>query len=103
MTSAVPSSARSRGRMGSRFTARKMTQVRPVAHSAAVRMPSFASARSTPVSASDAISSDTVNPMPATAPAPATAPQPTGGRSRPWLNRVTRAAQPAVPTGLPTR
>jgi hypothetical protein len=80
-----------------------MIQVRPVAHSTAVKTPSLASARSTPLSASDAISSETVNPIPATAPAPATAPQPTGGRSRPWLSRVTSHAQPAVPTGLPTR
>ena len=92
-----------RDRVGSRFTAWKMIQVRPVAHSAAVKTPSLASARSVPCRASDAISSETVNPIPATAPAPATAPQPTDGRSRPWLSRVTSQAQPAVPSGLPTR
>ena len=66
-------------------------------------MPSFASARSFPVSASEAISSETVKPIPAAVPAPMTAPQPTGGWSRPRLSRVMSHALPAVPTGLPTR
>ena len=103
MASLLPSSRRSRDRGGSRFTTRKMIQVRAVAPTAADRMPSLASARSVPCSARDAISSDTVNPIPATAPAPPTAPHPTGGRSRPRLNRVTSHAQAAVPAGLPTR
>ena len=66
-------------------------------------MPSLASARVGPFSASEAISRDTVKPIPATAPAPATAPQPTDGRIRPWLSLVTSHAHPAVPSGLPTR
>ena len=44
-----------------------------------------------------------MKPIPATVPAPMTAPQPTGGLSRPWLSLVTSHAQPAVPSGLPTR
>ena len=66
------------------------------------RMPSLASASSVPVKASEAISSETVNPMPATAPTPMTAPQPTGGVSRPLVTLLTSHAVPAVPTGLPT-
>ena len=103
MTSAVPSSARSRVRTGSRFTSRKTIQVSTDAATAADRMPSFASASVSPVSASDAISRDTVKPIPATVPAPTTAPQPTDGRTRPWLSLVTSHAHPAVPSGLPTR
>ena len=90
-------------RGGSRFTSLKMIQVRPDAPTAADRMPSLASASSVPCSASDAISSDTVKPIPATAPAPTTAPQPTGGRTRPRVIRVTSHAQPLVPAGFPTR
>ena len=66
------------------------------------RMPSLASARSVPVKASEAISSATVNPMPATVPTPSTAPQPTGGVSRRLVSLLTSHAVPAVPIGLPT-
>ena len=52
--------------------------------------------------ASDAISSETVNPMPATAPPPSTDTHPTGGRMRPRLSLVTSAAAPVMPIGLPT-
>ena len=65
-------------------------------------MPSFASASWLPWKASEAISRDTMNPMPATAPAPVTAAQPTGGRIRPRLTRVSSQAAPTVPAGLPT-
>ena len=41
----------------------------------------MASASSVPLKASEAMSSETVNPIPATAPTPTTAPQPTGGVS----------------------
>ena len=64
--------------------------------------PSFASARSVPVKARQAISSDTVNPIPATVPTPSTAPQPTGGASRRLVTLLTSHAVPAVPIGLPT-
>ena len=67
-----------------------------------VSTPSLASARCSPVNASDAISSDTVNPMPATAPPPSTDTHPTGGRIRPWLSLVTSPAAPVTPIGLPT-
>ena len=43
-------------------------------------MPTFASASWVPWKASEAISSDTMKPIPAMAPAPVTAAQPTGGR-----------------------
>lgn len=79
-----------------------MTQVSTAAPSAPDRMPSLASARVTPVKASEAISRETVNPIPATAPTPVTAPQPTGGASRPLVRRLTSQAAPTVPTGLPT-
>ncbi len=103
MTSAVPSSARNLARTGSLFTTRKMTQVRAAAATTADRMPSFASASTSPCRASDAISRDTVKPIPATVPVPATAPQPTDGRTRPWLTLLTSHAHPTVPSGLPTR
>ena len=66
-------------------------------------MPSLASASSEPWNASVAIRIETVNPMPAIAPPPITDPQPTGGRIRPPLSRVTSAAAPVIPIGLPTR
>ena len=68
-----------------------------------VSTPSLASARCSPLNASEAISSETVNPMPATAPPPSTDAQPTGGRMRPRLSLVTRAAAPVIPIGLPIR
>ena len=99
----MPSSARNLARTGSRFTRLKVPQVRAAAATTAERMPSLASASVGPVSASEAISRDTVKPIPATVPAPATAPQPTEGRIRPLLSLVTSHAHPAVPSGLPTR
>ena len=54
--------------------------------------PSLASASSWPWKARVAISSETVNPMPAIAPPPSTDAQPTGGRIRPLLSRVTSQA-----------
>ena len=80
-----------------------MTQVSPAAATTADRMPTLASASVEPSSASEAISRDTVKPIPATVPAPATAPQPTEGRILPWLSLVTNQAHPAVPSGLPTK
>ena len=71
--------------------------------SAAARMPSFASSSSAPSNASVAMSSETVNPIPAIVPPPATAAQPTGGRSRPPAQPRRRATcTPTMPTGLPT-
>jgi hypothetical protein len=72
------------------------------ASSAALRTPIFASARSVPWKASDAMSSETVRPIPAIVPAPATDAQPTGGRSRPPLTRAASHVEPAIPIGLPT-
>jgi hypothetical protein len=102
MVSAVPSSARARSRLGSSAVSRKTAQPSADAHSAADRMPTFASASWVPRKASEAISSDTMKPMPATAPAPVTAAQPTGGRIRPRLTRVSSQAAPTVPAGFPT-
>ena len=51
--------------------------------------------------ASEAISRDTMKPMPAMAPAPVTAAQPTGGRIAPRLTRVSSQAAPTVPAGFP--
>ena len=99
---AVPSSARSRVRGESLLRPRNTTQVSSVAMIAPDRMPSLASASSVPVKASEAISSATVKPIPATAPTPRTAPQPTGGVSRLLVTLLTSHAVPAVPTGLPT-
>jgi hypothetical protein len=99
----VPSSARSLRLGDSRLTPVKISQDSAVEPIAAVSMPSLASARSVPVKASEAITSDTANPIPAAAPAPATAPQPTVGVTRPRLTLLTSHAAPAVPTGLPTR
>jgi hypothetical protein len=98
----VPSSARSRIRGDSFSSPWNTTQVSRVERSTADRMPSLASFSTAPVNASDAISSETVNPMPATVPTPSTAPQPTGGDSRPRVTLLTSQAVPAVPTGLPT-
>ena len=61
----------------------------------------FASASRLPWKASEAISSDTVKPMPAMAPAPVTAAQPAGGRTRPRLIRASSQAAATVPAGLP--
>ncbi len=72
------------------------------APSAAVSTPSVASSSLTPVKASDAISSDTVNPIPAIAPPPSTEAHPTGGLMRPPLSFVTRNVPPLIPIGLPT-
>ena len=62
----------------------------------------MASASSVPWKASEAISSDTVKPIPAIVPVPSTAAQPTGGRMRPRLTVVTSQAIPVVPSGLPS-
>ena len=99
---AVPSSARSRVRGESRLRPRNTAQVSSVAQIAPDRMPSLASASSVPLKASEAISSATVNPIPATAPTPTTAPQPTGRRQPPLGHPATSHAAPAVPIGLPT-
>ena len=64
--SAVPSSARSLVLTGSLPSTRKNAQVSIAAQTAPDRMPSLASASSVPVSESEAISSATVNPIPAT-------------------------------------
>ena len=48
-----------------------------------------------------AMSSETVNPMPAIVPPPSTAAQPTGGRSRPRLATVMSQDAPAMPSGFP--
>src|SRR5262249_20822332 len=89
-------------RLGSSAVMRKTAQPSAEAHNAADRMPAFASASCAPPKASEAISSDTMNPMPAIAPAPVTAAQPTGGRIAPRLSRVSSQAAPAVPAGFPT-
>ena len=102
MVSAVPSSARARSRFGSSAVSRKTTQLSAEAHSAADSTPTFASASWLPWKASEAISSDTMKPMPATAPAPVTAAQPTGGRIAPRLTRASSQAAPTVPAGFPT-
>ena len=72
------------------------------ATTAALRTPTFASARSAPRKASDAIRSETVSPIPAIVPAPATEAQPTGARSRSPLSRSASQVEPTIPTGLPT-
>ena len=101
-TAVVPYSARSRVRGESLPRPRNTAQVSSVAQIAPDSTPSLASARSLPVNARLAMSSDTVNPIPATVPTPSTAPQPTGGASLPLVSLVTSHAVPAVPTGLPT-
>ena len=98
----VPYSARSLVRGESLPMPRNTSQVSSVAQIAPESTPSFASARSLPVKASEAMSSDTVNPMPATVPTPSTAPQPTGGARRRLVSLLTSHAMPAVPIGLPT-
>ena len=62
-------------------------------------MPTFAPASWLPWKASEAISSDTMKPMPATAPAPITAAQPTGGRIAPAT--VSVAAGSGISDPLP--
>ena len=103
MLSAVPSSARVRRRGGSNTVARKTIQVRTDEHTAADRMPSFASSSCAPLKASAAMRRATVKPIPAMVPPPATAAQPTGGRNRPRLNRVTSHEKPRMPIGFPAR
>ena len=68
-----------------------------------VSTPSLASDSASPWNASEAISSDTVKPIPAIEPPPSTEAQPTGSRRRPRLSRVTSVAPPKIPIGLPTR
>ncbi len=91
-----------RVRRGSQAVARKTSQVSSEAPSAAVSTPSFASRSSSPSKASEAISSETVKPIPATAPPPAVATQPTGGLTRPRLSLLASQAMPVTPTGLPS-
>ena len=102
ISSAVPTSARVLTGFGSSAVIRNTTQVTAAARAAAARMPILASASWSPRNASDAISSETVKPMPALAPPPVTAAQPTGGRSRRRVNTVTNHDTPRMPTGLPT-
>ena len=66
-------------------------------------MPSFASASVSPWKARLAISSETVNPIPAMKPPPTSAAQPTGARRRPRLSFVTSRAPPVMPIGFPSR
>ena len=87
------------GAAGSSAVARKSSQVRIAAQSAALRIPSFASSSWPPSKASVATRSGTVKPIPAIVPPPATAAQPTGGRSRPRLSRV--ASQDATDDARP--
>jgi hypothetical protein len=82
--------------------ARNSSQVTSDAHSAAPRIPTFASSSSVPSNASVATSSETVKPIPAIVPPPATAAQPTGGRARPPLTLVYSHDVPRMPSGLPT-
>jgi hypothetical protein len=82
--------------------ARETNQVSTEETSAALRMPSLACSSCSPLKARVAISSDTVNPIPAMVPAPATAAQPTGGRSFPLLSTETSHEPPTIPIGLPT-
>ena len=79
-----------------------IAQLTAGATTSVVRMPSLASARCSPVKASEAISSETVNPMPATAPPPSTDTHPTGGRMRAVAELGHQAAAPVIPIGLPT-
>ena len=60
-------------------------------------MPTLASASSASWKASEAISRDTMNPMPAMVPTPVTAAQPTGGRILPRLIRARSHAAATVP------
>ena len=103
MVSAVPSSARNRSRSGSIAVSRKTAQPSTDAHNAADSMPAFASASWLPWKASEAISRDTIKPMPAMAPAPVTAAQPTGGRIRLRLNLASSARQHRPPGHRPPR
>ena len=98
---ALPSSARSRVRGESRSSPWKTTQVSPVARMTPDRMPSLASLSTVPVKASEAMSSETVNPMPPPSPPHDRAPA-DRGRQPPRVSLLTSHAAPAVPTGLPT-
>ena len=69
---------------------------------AATSTPAFASASTSPRNARVAISSDTVNPVPAMVPLPTSAAHPRGERIRPALSRVTSQVPVTIPTGLPT-
>ncbi len=97
----VPSSALTLSRFGSKAVARNTSQDKTEAVTAADKMPTFASASCTPRKAREAISSETMNPIPAMAPAPVTAAQPTGGLIRPRLARARSQAAPTVPIGFP--
>ena len=87
---------------GSRAVARRTSQLSSAELAAALSTPSFACSSCSPWKARVAISSETVNPMPAIAPPPATAAQPTGGRSRSRLSLVTSQDMPPIPIGLPS-
>ena len=89
-----------RALVGSSAVALNSSQVSSAASEGHAEIPTFAFARSAPSKASAAISSETVNPMPAIVPPPATAAQPTGGRSRPRLSRASSHGAPTMPDRL---
>ena len=91
---------RARTDSGSLAIARKTAQLMSVARIAAPSTPSFASSSARPSKAIVEISSETVNPMPATAPPPASTGQLTGGRSPP--SREPSHDPATMPIGLPS-
>ena len=101
IVSALPSSARAR-RGGSSAVTRNTTQVSAEAQRRGGEHADLGLASCAPWNASEAISSDTMKPIPAMAPAPATAAQPTGGRIGRRLTRLSSHAAPSVPIGLPS-
>lgn len=78
------------------------TQLNPVARIDAPRMPSFASSSWSPVNDSSAISSATVNPMPATVAAPTSGDQVTVNGNRPSQRRLPSQVAVVIPTSFPT-
>ena len=79
---------------------RNTSQLSADAQIAADSTPTLASASWAPWNASEAISKETMKPMPAMAPAPVTAAQPMGGRIVPLLTRLSSHAAPSVPGRL---
>jgi hypothetical protein len=65
-------------------------------------MPSLASSNSTPSNEMSAISSDTVNPMPATVAAPTSGGHGTVRGNAPNQGRDTNQVMPTMPRGLPS-
>ena len=101
MSSAVPTSWRTRRCSDSSFRPLNTAQATAVDRTAQARTPTFASSSVSPENARLATSSDTVKPMPAVAAPPASTAHPAGRRRWPGRSVVISQVAPRMPTGFP--